>query len=333
MKILIIKLGAKGDVVRTLPILIALKKKYPNSEITWITKKESEDIIKSSPFVSNVYTIPVKGNELDKKFDILYNFDIEKEATQIAKQTQADKKYGFYYEGDYPVSFNSSSEYYLNTLFDDELKKSNKKTYQQMMFEAAELPYNKEHHPLYLNEKDKKYAEDFIKTNKINPEKLIGIHLGASSRWPSKTWHEERIKEFIKKAKQKDYEILLFGGPNEIDKHSKLVEELDRKGIKIYRNNPDNSDNEFISLVNICKYLICSDSFSLHVALALKKPTIGLFFCTSPNEVEDYGLLNKIVSPMLTEFFPERMDEYSEELVKSISADEVLNAIEELRIK
>lgn len=327
MKILIIKLGAKGDVVRTLPILIALKKKYPDSEITWITKKESEDIVKSSPYIKEVYAIPVESDKLNEKFDIFYNFDIEKQAIEIAKQIKADKKYGFYSDNDYPMAFNSASEYYLNTLFDDELKKSNKKTYQQMMFEAAEIPYNKEHHLLYLTEKDKKYAEDFIKNNKINTENLIGIHLGASSRWPSKTWHEDRIKEFIEKAKQKGYEILLFGGPNEIDRHNKLSEELDRMGIKIYRNNPDNSNKEFISLVNICKIMICSDSFSLHVSLALKKPTIGLFFCTSPNEVEGYGFLKKISSPMLNEFFPEKSDQYSEELVKSIPADEVLEAL------
>ncbi|MEK6860253.1 MAG: glycosyltransferase family 9 protein [Nanoarchaeota archaeon] len=327
MKILVIKLGAKGDVVRTLPVLIALKNKYPDSETTWITKKESLDIVKSSPYVNSVYSIPVYVNA---KFDILYNFDIEKQASDIAIKTKADKKFGFYCKGDYPASFNPSSEYYLNTLFDDELKKTNKKTYQQMMFEAAELPYNKEHHSLYLDEKDKNYARDFIENNKINIDRLIGIHLGASSRWPSKTWHEDKIKEFIIKAKQRDYEILLFGGPNEADKHTRLSEELEKQGIEIYRNNPYNSDKEFISLVNICRYMICSDSFSLHVALALKKPTIGLFFCTPPDEVEDYGVLRKIVSPMLYEFFPEKMDQYSEELVKSISADEVLNAIGEM---
>jgi len=29
MKILVIKLGAKGDVVRTLPVLLGIKEKYP----------------------------------------------------------------------------------------------------------------------------------------------------------------------------------------------------------------------------------------------------------------------------------------------------------------
>ena len=36
-RILIIKLGAIGDVIRTTPLLTPLRDKYPNSEITWMT--------------------------------------------------------------------------------------------------------------------------------------------------------------------------------------------------------------------------------------------------------------------------------------------------------
>lgn len=326
MKILIIKLGAKGDVVRTMPILLGIKEKYPNSEIHWLTKQESIEILETTPYINKILALPCKINE---KFDILYNLDIEEEAAKIAKEIKADKKYGFCYNEGYVSSFNLPAEYYLNTLFDDELKKNNRKTYQQMMFEAAELPYKKQHHPIYLTEKDKKYAEEFIKKNNIDTEKLIGIHIGSSLRWPSKAWHESKIKEFIRKAIEKGCKILLFGGPDEIEKHKKITEELKKQDIKIYQNDPKNSDKEFASLVNICKLMICSDSFALHISLALKKPTIALFFCTSPYEVEDYGILKKIVSPLLYNFFPEKQDQFSEELVNSISVEEVLKEVEE----
>ena len=74
--------------------------------------------------------------------------------------------------------------------------------------------------------------------------------------------------------------------------------------------------------------MVCSDSFALHVAIALNKKTVGLFFCTSPSEVEGYDLLIKIIADKLEEFFPEKMDKYDEELVKSISVDKVLEAVE-----
>jgi len=326
---MIIKLGALGDVVRTLSILPAIREKYPDSEIFWITKKESLDLFEENPYIEKVFSIPYRINKKEK-FDILYNFDVDEDATKLASEIKADKKYGFYFEEGFPASFNVSSEYYLNTMFDDELKKKNKKTYHEMIFEVAELKYNKQHCQIYLTKKDKDYAEDFAKKNKININKLIGIHMGASSRWPSKVWHSDNLKEFIKKTGKSGYEIILFAGPNEIEKHKKIFEELKNVGIKIYQNNPKNTNREFASLVNLCKVMVCSDSFALHISLALKKPTIGLFFCTSPHEIEDYGILRKIISFKLEDFFPEKMNEYDEVLIKSILAETVFKEVDDI---
>jgi len=327
-KILIIKLGALGDVLRTRSILIGLKEKYPDSEIWWITKPDSKQVLVDDPLINHILTTPI--NFIEEKFDELYNFDIEEEATKLAQGIFAEKKFGFYSEDGFVASFNFPSEYYLNTLFDDELKKTNKKTYQEMMFEVAELCYKQQHSYLNLTEQDKQYADKFIQENNIDTSKLIGIHIGYSSRWPSRSWTYEKIKDFVIKAKEKEYNILLFGGINEKEKQDKLSRELGQQGVTVYKNNPDNTLKQFASLVNICYRLICSDSLSLHTSLALKKPTIGLFFCTSPDEIEGYGLLTKIVSPLLYDYFPEKMDEYSEELMESIPVEEVLTALEKM---
>jgi len=327
MKILMIKLGAKGDVVRTFPLAEGLKKKHPGAEITWITRKGALELFEGNPFVDKVFSLPFST---DEEFDILYNFDIEEEATSLASSLKAKEKYGFYSEGGYAASFNLGAEYYLNTIFDDELKKNNRKTYQEMMFQAADLPYDKEKPRIYLKERDKEYARDFVVRNGIDVSKLIGIHMGASPRWPSKAWSEENLKEFIGKAKKREYEILLFGGPDEVEKIKRFAESLRNEGIRFHTNDPGNSDREFASLVDLCKVMVCSDSFSLHVAMALEKPTIGLFFCTSPYEVETYGLLKRMISPKLEEFFPEKQDQYDEQLVKSIKADEVLEEVEKM---
>ena len=65
MNLCIIKLGAKGDVIRTLPLLIALKNKVADSKITWITKKSSEEIVKTSQYVKEVITIPISAPRLN----------------------------------------------------------------------------------------------------------------------------------------------------------------------------------------------------------------------------------------------------------------------------
>lgn len=326
-KILLIKLGALGDVVRTISLAKALKKRYANSQITWVTKEGSLDILKNIDYIDKVYSVPY---ETDEEFDLLYNFDIDEQATLLASKIKAKNKYGFFSEDGNIFAYNLGAEYYLNTMFDDETKKMNRKSYQEMMFDLAEIPYSRELAQIFLDKDSLNYSERFIKENKIETEKLIGIHMGSAPRWPSKAWHPEKIKEFIKLANNEKYKVLLFGGPDEEQSQKELVEELKEQGIEVAANHPQNTLLEFASLVNHCKVMVCSDSLSLHISTALNKPTIALFFCTSPYETEGYEIMKKIASPLLYDFFPERMDEYDEKLTKSISAEQVLCEVGEL---
>ncbi len=327
MKICVIKLGADGDVLRTLPVIEAIKKNHENSEIMVITKGEIKTLIENQEFIDNVLSVPYFGPD---EFDYLYNFDIDKTALELAEKIKASRKYGFFDESGYPAPYNLGAEYYLNTLFDDEVKKENKKTYQEMMSMVAEIPYEKKKYTLKIESKDREYAEEFKKINNLENKRIIGIHIGAGKRWPSKAWHSEEIKKFVKSVKNRGYEIILFAGLIESEKQEKIISDLSKVGIKTYTNNPSNSMGEIVSLMNLCDLIVCADSFALHVSIGLGKKTIGLFFCTSPDEVESYGLLTKIVSPKLEEYFPERMNEYNEELTKSISAEEVFEKVEEI---
>jgi len=313
--------------VRTLSLLPAFKEKFPEAEIHWITKSSSSSLFEGNPYVSKVHVLPHIPKET---FDALYNFDIDQPATELAQSIQAEKKYGFYAESGFAAAYNMGAEYYLNTLFDDGIKKENKKTYQQMMFDVAELQYKGEHCTIFLNKEDEHYAIEFLKTHNITKKRLIGIHMGASPRWPSKVWHPSHVKEFIKQAKEKGYEILLFAGPDEISEQKQMIEDMTLDKIKVHANNPHNTIKQFSSLVDKCNVMVCCDSLALHIALALKKFTIGLFFCTPPNEVESYGLLVKLVAPKLYEFFPEKMDQYNEELVKSITPSQVMHKIQSI---
>ncbi len=333
MKVCIIKLGADGDVLRTLPIAQALYKEK-KVEIIWITKGDVGTLLEGLAYIQRVVQLEDVSEIEDEEFDEIYNFDVEEEALELAEVLQAKKKYGFRDDSGYPAAYNAGGEYYLNTMFDDELKKTNKKTYQEMMFDIAEIPYKKERCKLILNEEDKRYINSFLEKNQLSGKKIIGIHMGASSRWPSKAWHQERVQEFIQLSKKKEFEVIVFGGPNEAEKHALLIDHLKKEGLEVYRNDPQNTKRQFAALVSLCDVFVCNDSFSLHVASGLGIKTIALFFVTSPTEVETYEIGKKIISKKLSEFFPEKSDQYDEFLVKSISAEEVMLAVEEaLKVK
>ena len=59
-KILILRLSAVGDVIRTLPAVKALKEHIPSSTLTWIVEEPSQAFLKSQPEVDEVILFPRK---------------------------------------------------------------------------------------------------------------------------------------------------------------------------------------------------------------------------------------------------------------------------------
>ena len=56
-KILIIKLGAAGDVIRTTPILRKLRKIYPDAKIDYLTTKWSKEAITLNPNIDEIIAV------------------------------------------------------------------------------------------------------------------------------------------------------------------------------------------------------------------------------------------------------------------------------------
>src|SRR5689334_7760920 len=93
-KILIIKLGALGDVIRTTPLVVKYRELYPNSHVTWVTlspdilPKDSIDKIYKYGFEA-VYAVT------HQKYDIAINLDKEIETCSLLADVIATTKYGF----------------------------------------------------------------------------------------------------------------------------------------------------------------------------------------------------------------------------------------------
>lgn len=333
-KILIIKFGALGDVIRTTTILPAIRKKYGNNVlIYWMTNTESVDLLKDNPFIDKIlpYNLENVLRIQQEQFDILFSLEINTPATLLANLVKAYEKYGYYFDNGATSCFNLGAEEYLETAFLNTKKLQNRKTYQQLIFQASDLLYEKEFPIIKIHENKKDFAEKFkIKNNTRESDRIIGIHVGADSRWQSKSWSNDKIIEFIK-AVQGEYKIILLGGPSETEKIQNLRQKLLQQGKDILTNDPSNTYSEFAALLNICGTVITHDTFPLHMAIALKKPTIALFFSTPPWEIEDYGTVKKITSPLLEKYF--FINEYIPELAESISVDSVINALDELNNK
>lgn len=332
-KILIIKLGAIGDVLRTTCILPALKKKYGlDTLIYWMTNLESVDLLRNNLLVDKI--LPYNTENIlriqQEKFDILFALEIDTPSTLLVNIVKANEKFGYFFEDGATSCFNKGAEPYLETVFLNHIKIKNRKTYQELISEACELRfyYNKEKPIFNLNQKHIEFSNQFKLDNNLSTEhKIIGINIGSADTWQSKFWNNEKIKQLIKKLYPR-YKIIILAGPNEINKQEKLINEMKQEKIYLLKNNPKNTLDEFAAVVNICDSIICGDTMILHLASALNKKTIALFFATPPWEVENYEIINKITSPLLEKYF--FINKYVDELANSISVEQVLNILENI---
>ena len=265
---------------------------------------------------------------LVEEFDLLIHPDASPVSSPLATIAKSNEKKGFILNsfGKVVPITPEATEWIQMGAF-DQLKKKNKKTYQQIIHEIAGIDYGKSEIQLFLSPDELKFKNEFIERNGLDKYKiLIGLNTGASRRWQYKKWRLEGYAELIYKlSSNKDIGILLYGGPEEEENNKYLVNKfpfLKDTGTK-------NSIREFFALVDIANIFITGDTMALHAATALKKKVICLFGPTSSAEIEDYGLIKKIIPNLECLVCYKQTCDFVPSCMDMISSDMIMNAISE----
>lgn len=298
-RILIIKLAAIGDVLRTTPILPVLREKYPQSYITWLTDKSSVAILEENPYIDRLLTTNYE-NALRlqaEEFDILICLDKDTVASSLASLAKAKTKLGFALaKNGLLYALNKEAEHLLQLGVSDELKfRQNQKTYQQLMFEALRLGEKYGEYVINLPQKYISYGKHLAKQWGINNGRvIIGLNTGAGKRFATKRWE---IGGFIELADRlsKDLKahVVLLGGPEEVERNKEISSKTRHPVIDSGCNH---SIKEFMGLLNQCHLIITGDTLALHLAIALRKLVITFFGSTCHQEIDLYGRGKKLVA-------------------------------------
>jgi heptosyltransferase-2 len=299
-RILIVKLGAIGDVLRTTAILPNLHADYLCPQIFWVTRRDALPLFKNNFMIKKV--IDAGSDEclitlLTEEYDLSINLDTSPESARLSEIISAKRKIGFGYAKEgyvYPLN-PESRKWFLMGLFDD-LKKANRQSYQELMLEICWAKDRRLYEPiLILDDKDRVKAARFYKDHYISHHKpIVGVNTGGGERWQNKKWTERHILEFCRLMKEHfpRAKVLLYGGPKEAKRHKSLL-------IKAPNNVLDTGCNhglrEFAAFVELCDVMVTGDTLAMHIAIALNKYTVVLFGPTSYREIHLYDRGTKIV--------------------------------------
>lgn len=333
MSILIVKLGALGDVLRTTPLLTALKKKYPASRVTWVVDKNNADVLTDNPLIDKLisYTpqTPARLSK-EKPFELAINLDKEKEALDCVMMAPSKKKMGFGRDASGALApLNPESDYAYRLGIDDELKfRTNKKTYQQISFEQVGLEFGGEEY-LFSPGADAFCSIDtYFEGRQIDlltlPRPIIGLNTGSGHRFAGKRLPVETFVELARFFHDRlKATVFLLGGRDEIERNRSIEVMSSRPVI----NTGSHSIREFAAIIKLCDAIISGDTTAMHIAIAMKVPVVSYFASTCAAEIELYGRGKKVISEIACAPCYKKICPIGEQCMKDMRAEELYAAV------
>ena len=290
MNILIIKLGATGDVVRTTPLLRRF-----DGNVTWVTASNNKALLQNLPKASGQFRVlewEDRTRLQGESFDLVVNLEDDVQTAAILKSIRTDRLFGAYANGEDRMCYTENARRWFDLSLisvygrqkADELKFENRHSYQELIFEGLGLRFAGEEYLLPSTPESELRGD-------------VAIASEAGPVWPMKKWaHFDWLKT-----------------------------ELEQRGLKVNFLPTRPTLLQHLADVRAHRCLVSGDSLPMHLGLGSGIPCVALFNCTSPWEIHDYGILTKLISPRLGEFFYRR--EFDPRATTAISRDEVLGAV------
>lgn len=283
MKILLMKLGAIGDVVHSTIITSAIKMKHPDWEVHYLTNKTMTPILENNVTIDKVYTYEKGTNAVNvikktadlisqlraEKYDIIISLSYTFKLLLFAVGA-SPKKIGFrkYYKGKSWVE-----EYFLSA---------------KKLMPDLEIPER-----LILN--NNKEIEDNFKNYMVQyPKPHIFLSPGKSENQirEGRVWNIDKWKKLSERLLEK-YKgtIFIVGSSSERENHLKL----EKEGIIILSGLYNLEES--CALLSLADLVISGDSGPVHIASAYDVKTISILGSTSPDKIKPYGKNAYVIEP------------------------------------
>jgi len=313
---LVISNTALGDTILSTPAIKSLKKSFPDSKIIAVLKTAFAPLFYDFKYIDEII-------EYDGKYKKFFSTisKIKKHKPDIALIFHSNSPQ------DIQLCVLSNIPYILKHPTKSELKK-----YLSFDFEKKDQHTIEDRIDLvrFIGGKNidttmeiEPLNDTNLKLKYKNYKNYIGFQIGAADKY--KMWPIERFIELAKKLK--DEKIVITGIKSEWELGQKIVKECP---------NVENlcgkmSIKELAYLIDNLKLLITNDTGTMHLAIALKTPTLSLFSPTTSKGIGPYQdlKLHKVIQKdgSFVQKLPKKKRDDS--AMKLISVDEVYDKYKE----
>ena len=271
MKLLIELPTWLGDTIMATPAIENLIKSTNPKEITIVGSHVSTSILKNHPKVNKVFI----DNTKKSKNRVFATY-------KLAKEIEPH---------DIAISFRSHLFSKLLLFFTGSkrrfLYKKDKKNLHQVQ------KYNNFINKILNIDSEPKDLKIYLPKEKslsfsLPSSPLLGINPGATYG-SAKRWDSKKFAQVAAHFSNR-FNIVIFGGPNEVDIAKEIEDDLKEKGVKNYINLAGKTSiDELVLAISKLNIFITNDSGPMHIAAAFKIPTIAIFGPTNYKETSPWN--------------------------------------------
>ncbi len=338
---LILRLGAMGDILHALPAVTALRAKHPEWFIGWAVEPQWRGLLAAEsagargpgmPVADQLHVVPAKRwgrhpfsmptleqirqtrRELRAaRYDVCVDLQGAVRSAVLGKWAHTQRLIGE----------EKPREWAARYLFDEPVPTRGIHVIEQAVEVAGAvaneglptmLPW------LPVSENAERQCDELVAAFK--GRRFVILNPGAG--WGAKRWPTERYGEVARRLAERDYGVVINSGPGE----EILAGEVNAASGNIALT-PSPALKELIALTRRASLVIAGDTGPLHLASALGRPVVGIFGPTDPARNGPFGGNFRVLR------HPESKRDHSrraepEAGLLTISPDEVWNAAMEL---
>lgn len=266
MKILVIRFSSIGDIVLTTPILRCLRKRFPNAEIHYLTKRGFHSQLAANPHINKFHLLDKSLKEViddlqKENYDMVVDLHKNVRTLRVKQALNVPQTFTFH-------KLNFEKWLKVNLKIDMLPEKHIVDRY----FEAlASVGVENDGQGLdyYIWDKEVyEYVQNLVNTS------YIAFAIGAN--YATKRLPEDKIIEICRDLNQK---IFVLGGKAEEEMGEKLNQLFPAKIVNLCGKL---TINESALVVKHAKKVITHDTGMMHIAAAFKKPILSIWGNTVP---------------------------------------------------
>lgn len=285
MRILIVRLGAIGDIIHTLPALSAIKSALPGSTIYWAVEKKSAEILRGNPLIEDLIEVDTRSLKGGRRIEDIF-LDLSRQIRSIrrhrydlaidmqgliksavlAKASGAERVAGYDRTGmREPAARFLYSERFAVGQQMHVIRKSMALAGAAIGIDLVDSPIDL---PISTSESDRIEAASMIS----DLGDRIAL-LNPAGGWVTKLWPAENFGRLADRLRDElGLEPIVVAGPTERDLAEKVAAAT-RNGVRIEYPGL----KAFYELARLSQVYIGGDTGPTHLAIAAGTPIVGIF--------------------------------------------------------